>query len=66
MIGPYRGSSCAGKERVFVLNVDDVPRTETVSLLRFHAKWHPTDFMYLNAAEFESGQHSWPGWPLLL
>ena len=50
----------------FVLNVDEVPKTETESQLRFHAKWHPTDFKYLNAAEFESGQHRWPDWPVLL
>ncbi|OPJ62531.1 glycoside hydrolase family 172 protein [Clostridium oryzae] len=36
------------------------------SLMRFHAKWHKNDFLYLDKKRYAEGGDKWPDWPLLL
>ncbi len=51
----------------FALHITPLPDgADATRLLRFHMKWHPTDYQYLNKAEYAIGAHRWPDWPLLL
>lgn len=43
-----------------------LPVEETSNLLRFHAKWHRDEFLYLDKERFEENGDRWPDWPLLL
>jgi hypothetical protein len=41
-------------------------RESADNLMRFHAKWHGEDFLYLQKQRYSKGGDRWPDWPLLL
>lgn len=49
-----------------VLNNEELSKTHTDTLLRFHAKWHNGDFLNRDEDKFQKGEERWPDWPLLL
>jgi len=43
-----------------------IPKDHADRLMRFHAKWHRGDYLYLDKKRFTKGGDRWPDWPLLL
>lgn len=50
----------------FEIRTVKVPKEKTDQLMRFHAKWHRGDYLYLDKKRFEKNGDRWPDWPLLL
>jgi hypothetical protein len=48
------------------IRCEQLPKPEAEQLMRFHAKWHRDNYLYLDKQRFAEGGDRWPDWPLLL
>lgn len=54
------------QEQTLSYEIDFCEEPAAESLMRFHAKWHRTDWQYIDQQDFYGRQHRWPDWPVLL